>query len=308
MTVILPKYCLNYNGMLPIKTEDDAKLFGFTFEYIPKTNHDDDFLFYWGDKPLQYEYGRKYFLIESGFFNEGYFIDTVGGSQFCSLNTSDGYNRVKNFKLLNRKSAHEIIFSLPPIRRSKFNAEHGNIKDTNCEVILALQNPSDRSIMSVTNKKMYYQFVEDCCKFYGKNLFVKMHPWNNGEILERFVAISEKYGCSYGKAPIDIIKKCNFVISYNSTMAIDCLLRSVPYVQYGMGTFFNAYGIIFSNHSFPTSASLVSDHHQLCDFLIHSYCYYKGMSKEKFADMINHFISSNDMFPMIDEFSYATNV
>lgn len=306
--IFLPKYCLNYNGMLPIKTEDDAKLFGFTFEYIPKTNHDNDFVFYWGEKPLQYEYGKKYFVIESGFFNEGYFIDTYGGNQFCSLNTKIGNEAVKNFKLLNRKSAKDIIFSLPPHKRSKFNAEHGNIKEIKADVVLALQNPSDRSIMSVTNKITYYQFVEDCCKFYGKNLFVKMHPWNNGEIYEKFVGIAEKYGCSYGKASINIIKDCHFVISYNSTIAIDCLLRSVPYVQYGLGSFFNAHGITFSNHSFPTEASLIDDHQNLCDFLIYKYCYYKGMTKEKFADMIKHFISSDDIFPMIDEFSYATNI
>lgn len=303
--IVLPKYCLNYNGMLPIKNEEEASEYDLTFN---KDLDNDSCVFYWGDKPLIYEYGQKYYVIESGFFNEAYFIDSFGGNQFCSLNTKIGYDAVKNFKLNNRKSAKDIIFNLPPVKRSKFNAQHGDVKNINQEIVLALQNPGDRSIMSVTNKHTYYKFVEDCCKFYGKNLFVKMHPWNNGEVLEKLQKIADKYGCSHGKGCIDLIKNANFVIAYNSTIAIDCLLRDVPYVQYGMGTFFNAFGIIFSNHTFPTKVIRSEGGQQLCDFLIHKYCYCKQMRKYKFAKMIHHFAHSNEMFPMIDEFCYANNL
>lgn len=294
--------------MLPIKTEAEAKEYGFTFEHIHRGNNDNTCLFYWGDKALQYEYGYKYYVIETGFFNEAYFIDSVGGTQFCSLNTKDGNKAVQSFKLNNRKSAREIIFNLPPNKQSKFNAQHGDVTNIDAEIVLALQNPSDRSIMSVTNQKTYYQFVEDCCKFYGKSLFVKMHPWNSGEKFDKLKDIAEKYGCAYGKARMDIINNVNFVIAYNSTIAIDCLLRNVPYVQYGLGTFFNTFGIIFSNHTFPTEVQKTEDGQQLCDFLIHKYCYYKLMDKDKFANMIKHYSNSNEMFPMTDEFSYASNI
>lgn len=306
--IVLPKYCLNYNGMLPIKTEEEAIEYGFTFEHIRNSDNDDTCVFYWGDKPLQYEYGYKYYVIETGFFNEAYFIDSLGGSQFCSLNTKDGNEAVKTFKLNNRKSAREIIFSLPSHKQSKFNADHGDIREVDAEIVLALQNPGDRSIMSVANRKMYYKFVEDCCKFYGKSLFVKMHPWNNGEILKKLESLAEKYGCAYGKAPINIINNVNFVISYNSTIAIDCLLRNIPYVQYGLGTFFNSYGVIFSNHTFPKEIVKKDDGQQLCDFLIHKYCYYKEMDKKKFAEMLRYYAGSNEMFPMKEEFSYASNL
>jgi hypothetical protein len=306
--IVLPRYCLNYNGMLPVKTEADAKEYGFTFDHVHKGNNDNTCLFYWGDKPLQYEYGYKYYVIETGFFNEAYFIDSLGGSQFCSLNTKDGNEAVKSFKLNNRKSATDIIFNLPANRQSKFNAQHGDVKEINAEVVLALQNPSDRSIMSVTNKITYYKFVEDCCKFYGNGLFVKMHPWNNGEVLEQFQSIAEKYGCAYGKGRMDIINNVKFVISYNSTIAIDCLLRNVSYVQYGLGTFFNSHGIIFSNHTFPKKIVKTDNGQQLCDFLIHKYCYYKQMDKNKFAEMVKHYANSNEMFPMKEEFSYASNI
>lgn len=305
--ICLPKYCLNYNGLLPLKSEEEAVSFDLTFQ-CPKENKDNLCVFYWGDKPLSYEYGYKYYVIESGFFNNAQFIDSLGGSQFCSLNTDFGNKAVKSFSLNNRKPAKEIIFNLPPNQRSKFNPVNGEVKAIDSEVVLALQNPSDRSIMSVTNKKTYFDFVENCCKFYGKSLFVKMHPWNNGEVFDKFKTIAEKYGCSYGKANMDVIKSVNFVIAYNSTIAIDCLIRDVPYVQFGTGTFFNAPGIIFSNHTFPTKITPVDCGHQLCDFLIHKYCYNKMMDKLKFADMVKYYATSNEMFPMKDEFSYASNI
>jgi hypothetical protein len=151
------------------------------------------------------------------------------------------------------------------------------------------------------------KFIDDCCKFYGESLFVKFHPWNSGEIYIEIENIVKKYKCKYGKAKIDIIKKASFCISYNSTFAIDALLRDVPYVQYAMGTFFNSYGIIYSEGTFPTSVKKVEDAHKLCDFLIHKFCFNKTMEVGRFANMVKHYAKSNKMFPMTDEFSYANN-
>ena len=72
------------------------------------------------------------------------------------------------------------------------------------------------------------------------------------------------------------------IISFNSTMAIDCVLRDVPYVQYAMGTFWNAFGVYYSNYQLPTEVEPISGADKLADFLIHKYCYYKniGISKQ----------------------------
>jgi hypothetical protein len=305
--IILPKYIKNYN-LSSIQEEEQANAFGFSFEKSKENN--DSYNLYWGYFPFSHDYGTKYGIMESGFFNNAQFIDTVGAYQTCSLNTKYAYDQIENFELNGRLSAKDIIFSLEPNKQSKFNPCHKekNTPEDWNGVILALQNPKDRSIHMVTDTKKYYEFVDECCKFYGKNLFVKMHPWNSGEVYDSLAEIAKKHGCLYGKTSIDIIKNCEFVISYNSTFAIDCLLRDVPYVQYGMGTFYDTYGIIYSKQTFPKQVEKKKNMNKLCDFLIHKYCFNKNMQVEKYAKMIRHFSESDEIFPMTDEFSYASNI
>ena len=200
-------------------------------------------------------------------------------------------------------------FNLPKNKQSKYNADYNETTITSWSgPILILQNPKDRSILSVTSTENYLNFIEDCCKFYGEKLFVKFHPWNSNEIYTKLEAIIKPYGCKYGKARMSIIDNAEFCISFNSTFAVDALLRGVPYVQYAMGTFFNAYGIIYSEGNFPTEVKRIEDSYKLCDFLIHKFCFNHKMSKEKFAKMVKHYANSKEMFPMIDEFSYANNI
>ncbi|MFA5754015.1 MAG: hypothetical protein WC905_01475 [Patescibacteria group bacterium] len=305
MNIIIPKYITNYN-LSPFKTEKDANDYGLSFN--EKSDIPDKYVIYWGLQPYVANYGVKYGVMETGFFNEGMFIDTIGNYQHSSLNTKTAYNLIENFDLNGRISAKDLIFNLKPEHQSKYNAIYSD-KDMPSEwtgPILALQNPGDRSILAVTNQAMYYTFVEECCKFYGKKLFVKMHPWNSGEVYNKFAAIANKYGCLYGKAPIDIIKRAEFVIAYNSTFAIDCLIRDVPYVQYGIGTFFNAYGVIYSSNKFPLEIHKKENGQNLCDFLIHRYCFRKDMTQDYYVKIFKVFSESNEMFPLKDELSYAS--
>lgn len=307
MKIILPKYATNYN-LVPFSTEEEANFHNVTFQYTKQDVGQDNYVIYWGNKAYDVEYGSRYGVMETGFFNEAAFIDTVGNYQHSSLNSKEGYVAVEEFDLNNRPSAREIIFNLPSHKQSKYNAEHGTDENYEFEVVLALQNPSDRSILSVSSTKKYFEFVEQCCKYYGKSLFVKMHPWNTGDKYDVLAKLVDKYGCNYGKSPMSIINRADFVISYNSTIAIDCLLRDVPYVQYAMGTFYNAYGIIFSRYTFPHKITRIENASKLCDFLIHRYCFHKKMDPIQFKNMLIHYSTSNKMFPMIDEFSYANNV
>ena len=304
MNILLPNYALNYN-LMPFKTEEES------IEYDLHVNHKKDLMYdyiiYWGHQPYMHNYSVRYGVMETGFFHEAAFIDTIGNYQTSSLNTKYAFDIISNFDLGNRKSAKDIIFNLPTYQQSKYNADFGSEKIKWKGVVLAVQNPSDRSINIVTNINNYYKFIEKCCKFYGKNLFVKMHPWNSGEIYKQITTIAKTYNCSYGYAPVSIIDECEFVISYNSTFAIDCILRDIPYVQYGMGTFFNAFGIHYSNHQFPTNITKIENSINLANFLVHKYCYKKDVTKQKYAEMIKHFSVSNDMFPMTDQFSFASN-
>lgn len=304
MKIIIPKYTTNYD-LCPIKTEQEARSFGLSFEGREK---DIDYVVYWGNQSYMADYASKYGVMETGFFNNAAFIDTIGNYQSNSLNTKHAYDLISEFDLNGRRSAKDVIFNLPVNAQSKYNADHGDVRDVQENIILALQNPKDKSIYSVSNQKSYYKFVEDCCKFYGRNLFVKMHPWNSGEFYDILSAICKKYNCNHGKAPISIIRGKEFVISYNSTFAIDCILNDVPYVQYEMGTFYNTFGITHSRRTFPRFVKPIENANNLPNFLIYKYCFNKSMSKEKYAQMIKHFASSDEIFPMNDEFCYGNSI
>jgi hypothetical protein len=302
MKIVLPKYSIHYD-LCPIKGEEEANSFGLT--YNEDTNA--DLTLYWGINTGKLHNHRKYGVMETGFFHKGAFIDTVGAYQCCSLNTKDAFNRISNFDLNGRKSAKEIIFGFKPHNQSKYNASFGRTEPFDQTIILACQNHSDRSIGYPHSSKVYFEFIEECCKFYGKNLFIKLHPWNSGENKNPYFEIAKKYNCEIGKFHMSLIENKEFLISFNSTIAIDCILRNTPYVQYAMGTFWNCFGVHFSNYSFPTKIDPIPDSQKLADFLIYKYCYRLDMEKEKYAEMLRLYASSKDMFPINDIFCYANN-
>ena len=82
MTITLPKYATNYN-LCPIKTEEEANKFDMTFEHNPNA----DYTIYWGCQTQKLHQHKKYGVMETGFFHEAAFIDTVGAYQCSSLNT-----------------------------------------------------------------------------------------------------------------------------------------------------------------------------------------------------------------------------
>tara|TARA_R110002051_G_scaffold72144_6_gene130470 strand:- start:727 stop:1647 length:921 start_codon:yes stop_codon:yes gene_type:complete len=305
MNILLPKYATNYD-LAPIKSEEEANKFGLTFEKS-RFKHK-DYVIYWGSQPYNPDFADSYGVMETGFFNDGCFIDTVGNYHTSSLNSRQAYNEIAAFDLSGRKSARDLILSRPEHLQSKYNAAFGPVKEVEENIILALQNPGDRSIYSVSNRRSYMEFVDECCRFYGKSLFVKMHPWNSNEKYDELADIAKKHGCNFGKAPVSVIEGKEFVISYNSTFAVDCCLRGVPVVQYQMGTFYNCFGIHYSNQSFPVKINPIPDAHKLCDFLIYKYCYNKQMDKDLFVHMVRDFSTSTKMFPMTDPYCYATNM
>ena len=302
MKIILPKYSSHYN-LCHIKDEKQANKFGMTYVHDP----DADYTIYWGMNPTKLHNHRKYGVMETGFFKNGAFIDTVGAYQSCSLNTRDAYEQISNFDLKGRRSAKDIISKFRPHNQSKYNATSGRKEPFDQTIVLACQNQKDRSIGYPHSGKRYLEFIEACCKFYGKNLFLKLHPWNTNEYAEPYFEFAKRYGCEASKCHMSLIRGKEFVISFNSTMAVDCLLNDVPYVQFAMGTFWNCFGIHYSNYTFPTSVKPIPNAIKLLDFLIYKYAFNKSMQAPKYASMLKHFASCNDIFPMNDEFCYANN-
>ena len=303
MRIILPKYATNYN-LCPIKTEKEANKYNMT--YIE--NPDADYTLYWGLNTTRLHNHKKYGIMETGFFHEAAFIDTVGSYQNCSLNTKKAFDIIANFELNGKKTAKEIIFNFKEHDQSKYNATFGRTERFDQKIVLACQNKDDRSIGYPHSSKVYFEFIEQCCKFYGKNLFIKLHPWNSGELAEPYYEIAKKYNCEIGKCHMSLIKNKEFVISFNSTIAVDCVLRDVPYVQYAMGTFWNCFGIHYSNYSFPISINPISNAEKLVDFLIYKYCFNKNMDPNTYAKMLYMYATSKEIFPLTEEYCYANNI
>lgn len=260
---------------------------------------EDCWILSWGDTL----YGVKHGIIETGFFWDGAHIDTHGLYKFSSFTLCDAQEQIDSF--VAPKSASDIVreSGLP---QSKYR--QSSPITTWDGVVLAVQNPTDRSIKTGASPEDYYRFLEGACKHYGKHLFLKMHPWNNNEIYVRIATIAKEHGCQFGKTDHTIIEKCKFVLVWNSSFAVDCFVRRVPVAQYAPGYFFQTKAVTYTNGEFPDDVNDTTDAGSaLADFIIWRYCFNHAMPVGRWIEMLELFANSNKLFPMTDDFCYATN-
>lgn len=261
---------------------------------------DNDYYLAWGDPVNKTKYG----VSETGFFWDAMHIDTNGLYSNCSLNTPQAQKMIDEFKA--PKSATDIILNgrLP---KSKYTQAGGDVYWDG--VVLALQNPSDRSIHRGSSTEDYYRFVEGACKFYNRNLYLKLHPWNSGDVEKRLTEIANKYGSIIGRANHSVIENCKFVLVYNSTFAVDCLIRGVKVAYFAPGYFWQTKAVQYTNYQYPDDINTnVDNGYKLCDFMIYKYLFNQGMNIEKWINMLKHFSISKELFPINDEFCYANNI
>ena len=254
----------------------------------------------WGDPVAKCKTGT----METGFFWDAMHIDTIGLYANSSLNTVMGRNAIMEFNA--PKSAREIILQgkHPP---SKYRPI-GEAVSWN-GVVLALQNPSDRSIHRGSSTLDYFRFVEMACIHYKEQLFLKLHPWNSGEIEQRFRALAAEHGCSIGRVSHAVIENCKFVLVYNSTFVVDCLIRGVAVAQFAPGYFYQCPGVNYVAYQFPDELeSNPEDGFKLCDFLVWRYCFDQGMPIEKLVELFRHYANSRDLFPLPEELSYGARM
>ena len=244
-------------------------------------------------------------VLETGFFWKASHLDTVGLYQHSSLCTPQALKEIENFDA--DVSASEIVKKAPQTSKYKQGEDNHGVVEWD-GVVLALQNPGDRSIRSVASPAQYYEFVENACKHYGSDLFIKLHPWNSGEVGERLRAIAYKYGINAAKINHRIIEHCKFVLVFNSTFSVDCMLRNIPVAQYAPGYFYQNPAIKYTCYTFPNDIKTnLSFGQKTCDFLMWKYCFDHLMPAEKWIKMFNHFAKDRSMFPMPRELSYAYN-
>lgn len=271
------------------------------FEIGARAVDDDTFVISWGDPAVK----SSYACIETGFFWDAAHIDTVGLYRFSSLNTAHGVAAVRKFRA--PRSAEDIVLGggLPASKYRQSGRDEINWDG----VVLACQNPGDRSIHRGASTEDYWRFYEGACKHYGKNLFVKLHPWNSGDIEKRMREVATEHGCRCEKTNHGVIKNAKFVLIYNSTFAVDCFVRRVPVAQFAPGYFWMSPGVTYTKGAYPDAVGdTVNDGSLLADFLIWRYCFNMAMPVQKWAKLFRHVADSRAVFPINDEFAYAANL
>ena len=270
---------------------------------IPRVNEGDLNVFWgWITQPC-----APSIAIECGFFWQASHLDTVGMYQQSSLCTPQAIREIEKFDA--PVPAMDILKTLP--QSSKYQqGEDPSMPEIHWDkIVLACQNPHDRSIRAVGTPDDYYKFFEGACKYYGgDNLFVKLHPWNSGEVGEKLRKIARDNGVMAAKVNHRIIKDCEFVLMFNSTFAVDCMIRGVPVAQYAPSNLYQLPAIDYTNWKFPDKISTDIDFGQkTCDFLMWRYCFDSFMPGERWIEMFKQVAKSKEMFPLPEEFSYAKN-
>lgn len=261
----------------------------------------DDLIVSWGYPPKGQS---RYIVVETGFFWDGTHLDPNGLYDKSSLNTVNGIQAVNDY--VAPVSAYDVI-KFSGIPNSKYRQTRQDIIWDG--VVLASQNPKDRSVTSVGTAEDYWRFFESACKFYGKRLFIKLHPHNTGNIKERMRDIATSHGCSIAKCNHKCLLKCEFVLIYNSTFAVDCFVRGVPVVQYAPGYFHKTGAVTFTNGTFvKVNSNTISRAYKLVDFLIWRYCFNLQQPIDRWIEMLRAVSRSNDQFPLPAEFGYAENL
>jgi hypothetical protein len=234
--------------------------------------------------------------METGFFWDAMHIDTLGLYKNSSFNTPQGIAEVDKF---DKDVTDKLLSTKIP---SKYRQTNYDVDWRG--VTLACQNPNDRSVLSVGTADDWWKFYEGACKFYGKNLFVKLHPWNSGEIGERICRIAKENGCRAEKTNHSCITNAEFVLVYNSSFAVDCFLRDVAVAQFAPGYFYKTPAVTYTDRQYPTKVKKNDWAKKLVSFLACRYCFNMQMPVDKWVNLLRHFAESKELFPLTDEWSY----
>ena len=260
----------------------------------------DSFVLSWGDPQV----GSSCIVVETGFFWDAAHVDTIGLYRYSSLNTLAGVAAAQSFEA--PRSAQDIVLggTLPA---SKYRQTRNPISWDG--VVLACQNPADRSVLRGHSVEDYWRFFEGACQHYGEHLYVKLHPWNSGDVEKRMVEIARMHGCGISKCDHSVIERARFVLVYNSTFAVDCFVRRVPVAQFAPGYFWQTPAVTFTGYSYPDDVKDSLDAgSRLADFLLWRYCFSIAMPIEKWVRMLRHLSTSTEIFPVDGEFAYAANL
>lgn len=243
-------------------------------------------------------------VIETGFWYQAMHIDMCGLYAKSSFNSPEALAEVYSYQP--PKTAADIVlaggFFHTKYRQSGEPIDwHG--------IVLPLQIPGDRSVRSVATSSKYWEFVEGACKKYGKNLLLKWHPMASETEWACAQFFANQYGSRLVRTDHSCLKHCKFVLLYNSTFAMDCFVRSIPVAQFAPGYWYETGAVTYTDGEYPGAVEdTVELGHKIANWCIWRYCFPYSFSAEKWIELLRHFSSSKDRWPLPENLSYAGNV
>ena len=246
--------------------------------------------------------------VETGFFSGCCHLDKHGLYHKSVLHEPEAQEEINSFEY--DEDIYDLIIE-KKVRGSKYRQPKKSIDWTG--VVFASQNPNDRSVKAVTKKEIWYEKLEECARYYGKSLLVKLHPWNvkrdNAE--EKIRRLCEPYGCTVGYFNHSCIENCEFCILGCSSFSVDCMLRGVPVKQLFKGYFHSCDAITFCDGDVTkplrTDVDVIQKGKQLANFLAQRYCFRMDIPYEGWVSIIKAFYekrNTREPFLLPQEHSY----
>lgn len=251
-------------------------------------------------------------VIETGFWWNGVHIEPLKLYEKSLMNTKEGIRFIKDYV-----PPQDFIemFSKTTKPPSKYK-QIGNPIEWS-KVVFAAQNPYDRSVKGPSTGRDYaksdgvqkwYEFFENCCKYYGKELLVKLHPLHkNGKKGEKEIReIASKYDCLVEHTDHTCLKKCDHVVLGCSTFSVDCMMRGIK-VKQGMPGYFYKTGAVTFCDMDPSKKcqDTIEMGKQLCNFLAWKYCFNATQPLEWWKETLFAYKDSKELFPLLEKNSYA---
>jgi hypothetical protein len=274
-----------------LKSQDFARLAGYGLAVSKPAG---GFHVAWGENVA----GARHCVMETGFFRDALHFDAHGLYEGASFNFPVARREIEHFAAPRswRTLALQPKFAQPSARSSWPG------------VVVILQHPADRSIKRAGAMEDYHAFVAQACAYYGPRAFLKKHPVTLGnraemEFLER---VARQHGCELGHVDTSVIDDCEFVLVYNSTFAVDAMMRGKHVMQYAPGYFWQTGCVQYAARDVRAKiATCEGNPDRFLDFLVWRYCVHQKMPLERFAELLGILAGSNVLFPVPPEFSYG---
>jgi hypothetical protein len=174
-------------------------------------------------------------------------------------------------------------------------------------VVLAAQGPgaSVHHVSPSRSAKEYWHFVEAAVRAHQSRLLIKMHPKAGGSIRERHEALAASCGSEVGFYPSSIVDHCEYVLTFNSTFAVEALGRGVPVAQYAPGALSDTGAVTYTHWRLPRQPpQLKKAARALLGFLLFRYCF-PVPPWDVVRQVIALYRERTSLFPISEELSYG---